>query len=74
MQKKKKICYDKNITVSNFKIGDYVLIKYESRRKNPCPTHGPYKIVHTEKENSTLNVNNKLKTYHNNTLKLYQKS
>lgn len=68
---KRKLTYDKKINTANFKIGDLVLIKYETRRKNVSPYHGPYKIIKTLEENSILDINGKEKTYHNNSLKLY---
>ena len=70
----RKTRYDRNKNISNFAVGDLVLIKYETRRKNQCHTHGPYKIINTQNENYIFEVNGKLKKYHNNTLKLFKKN
>ena len=72
-KEKSKLIYDKSINISDFDIGDLVLIKLESRKKNQSPYHGPYEIIKRMGVNSTLNVNNVEKIYHNNTLKLYKK-
>ena len=72
-KEKSKIIYDKNILNNNFNIGDLVLVKYESRKKNQSPYHGPYEIIRKENVNSYLNINDKEKMFHNNSLKLYKK-
>ena len=52
-KQRRKIYYDNNKNLSNFKVNDFVLIKYESRKKNVSPYHGPYKIIETKQEKST---------------------
>lgn len=57
-----------SITLS---VGDLVLIHSESRRKQERPYKGPFKITKIINNNVTLEINGKEKTYHKNSLKLY---
>ena len=61
----------KNIAISNFSINDLVLVKRINRKKYQSPYHGPYKIISKDGVNSTIFINGKEKTLHNNLLKKY---
>jgi len=60
-----KQAYIKN---SDFKINDYVYLKVGNHKKHCNPFKGPYKIIKQNYPNSTILINNKEKTYHNNNL------
>ena len=44
-------------------IGDLVLVKLESRRKNEAPYHGPYEIVDIDDLNVSMKIKNFTKIY-----------
>ena len=70
---KSKILYDRDKSNTHFNIGDLVLVKLETRKKNQAPYHGPYEIIRINNVNSVILINGKEKEYHNNILKLYKK-
>lgn len=53
------------------KVGDWVLVGLESRRKNESPYHGPYEIVDIDDLNVYIKIKNNIKAYHKNLLKKY---
>lgn len=69
ISKEKRIRSHENVNPLNLNIGDNVLIKNMNRKKNQAPYHGPYKIIDKNGVNSIINVNGKIKEYHNNLLK-----
>lgn len=70
-KRRNKTHYDKKTNVNDFSVGDYVLVRNINRKKCQSPYHGPYKIVEKSGTNSTLDVNNKEKSYHDNLLKKF---
>ena len=71
LKTKRKTEYDKNINVSNFEVGDLVLVKLENRKKSQSPYKGPYIIKQRQGVNSVIEIKNNLKTFHNNLLKKF---
>ena len=54
-------------------IGDLVLVKLKSRKKNEAPYHGPYEIVDIDDLNVSIKIKNNVKKFHKNLLKKYNK-
>ena len=71
-KQKSKNEYDKTMNSSSFCVGDLVLVRLESRKKNQSPYIGPFEIIKVQGVNSILKVKDKEKLYHNNSLKLYK--
>ena len=63
----------KNISKSNFLVGDLVLVTLESRKRNQNPYKGPHKIVKRLGVNSLIYKNSVQKLFHNNIIKFYKK-
>ena len=70
----KKI-YEKSINLSNFQVGDLVLVKIESMKKNHIQYKGPHQIGKRLGVNSLLDLwllDSIEKPFHNNILQLYK--
>lgn len=72
-KEKTKLVYDKKLNKTELDIGDLVLVKIETRKKNQSPYKGPYKIVKRLGVNSIIKIDSNEKIFHNNSLKLYKK-
>lgn len=67
-----KILYDRTAKPRSFSIGDQVLYRNQTRQgKLDQLWHGPFTLTSTKDVNSTIVINNKEKTVHNNDLKLF---
>jgi Reverse transcriptase (RNA-dependent DNA polymerase)/RNase H-like domain found in reverse transcriptase/Integrase zinc binding domain/Retroviral aspartyl protease len=65
----RKLEYDKNLRIVNFKIGDKVWIRDEARQKLDPVNLGPYRIIKLEGVNVVIkNKKNKNQTIHSNRL------
>lgn len=69
---KVKESFDKSSNLVNFKIGDKVLLRNETRKKLDPVWEGPYIVTEVNSNvNSTIKIRNKCKIIHNNRLKLF---
>lgn len=60
-----------NANKIKLEVGDWVLVRLESRKKNESPYHGPYEIVDIDDLNVYIKIKNNIKAYHKNLLKKY---
>ena len=72
-KEKNKQYYDKNTKTKQFNLGEKVLLKNYTRKNKFQPLWtGPYEIIKINSpENTTIKINNKNKTIHNNNLKQF---
>lgn len=67
--KRKRVCNDKEANPLILSVGDQVLLRVMNRKKNQPPYKGPYMVVSKEGVNSFVDVDGKIKKFHNNMLK-----
>lgn len=72
-KEKSKLLYDRDVASVTFYVGDLVLLRNEARENKLAPIWtGPFEVMETNSlENTSIKIKNKVKTVHNNRLKLY---
>ena len=73
-KEKSKNYYDKYTNPISLNIGDFVYLEHKNRtnKKLTSPYNGPYEVINLlGPVNTVIKIGNKLKTVHNNLLKLY---
>lgn len=64
--------FDKKVNPLALKFGDLVWMKVGNKKKLEPPYKGPFEVIGTEGVNSIIKIGDKIKTVHNNLLKLHK--